>query len=99
MLKLKTYLQQDIMNSKQLKHYIYVLKLSDPRLKEESNWTEEQNKIIEDHFIYLEKLKSNNILVMAGRTVEKETFGIVIYKAMTRIEALKIMNGDPRSKK
>jgi len=36
---------------------------------------------------------------MAGRTVEKETFGIVVYKAMTRVNALQILNSDPAFQK
>ena len=86
------------MNDKQLKHYIYLLKLSNPKLNEDSNWTGEQNKIVEDHFMYLKNLMSDDVLIMAGHTVEEENFGIVVFKAKTRDDALQIMNGDPAVK-
>ena len=87
------------MNDKKLKHYIYVLNLSDPKLNKDSNWTDEQNAIVGDHFTYLQNLMSGNVLIMAGRSVEDDTFGIVLYKAKTRTDALEIMNGDPAVKK
>jgi len=87
------------MNDKELKHYIYVLKLLDPKLNEDSNWTDELNKIAGDHFTYLKNLMSDDVLIMTGRSVEEKSFGIVLYKAITREDALEIMNGDPAVKK
>ena len=86
------------MNNKQLKYYIYVLKLSDPKLNKDSNWTDEQNQIVEDHFMYLKNLMSDNVLIMAGRSVEEDAFGIVVFKANTRDDAVQIMNNDPAVK-
>lgn len=42
---------------------------------------------------------SDNVLIMAGRSVEENSFGIVLYKAITREDALEIMHGDPAVKK
>lgn len=86
------------MSDKENKHYIYVLKLSDPKLHDDSNWTDEQNKIAEEHFSYLENLVDENVVILAGRTIEKDTFGIVVFKAGTWDEALQIMNNDPAVK-
>jgi uncharacterized protein YciI len=87
------------MNNKEFKQYIYLLKLSDPKLNDRSEWTDDQNEIIGDHFTYLKNLMSDNVLIMAGRSVEENSFGIVLYKAITREDALEIMNGDPAVKK
>ena len=86
------------MNDKELKHFIYILKLSDQKLHEDSNWTDEQNKIAGEHFLYLKNLLSDNVMILAGRTIEEDTFGIVVFKAETRDDALQIMNNDPAVK-
>jgi len=52
------------MKNKNLKYYIYVLKLSDTKLNEDSNWTDEQNAIVGDHFTYLQNLMSDNVLIV-----------------------------------
>lgn len=87
------------MNNKELKHYIYMLKLSDPSLNEDVNWTDEQNKIVEEHFAYLKNLINNNVLIMAGRTIGEDIFGIVLFRAETKESALEIMNRDPAVQK
>jgi uncharacterized protein YciI len=86
------------MINKEIKHYIYVLKLSDPKLNEESNWTDKQKKITADHFMYLKNLMSDNVLIVAGRSIEENPFGIVVFKAKTWDDALQIMNDDPAVK-
>jgi len=86
------------MSDKENKHYIYILKLSDPKLHDDSNWTDEQNKIAGEHFSYLENLVNDNVVILAGRTIEEDTFGIVVFKAETWDEALQIMNSDPAVK-
>ena len=89
---------KNTMNNKEKNHYIYVLKLSDPKLHEDSNWTDEQNKIAEEHFMYLKNLVSEDVVILAGRTIEKDTFGIVVFRAGTWVDALQIMNSDPAVK-
>ena len=75
------------------------MQLSDPKLLEDSNWTYEQNKTAGEHFMYLKNLVSDNVVILAGRSIEKDAFCIVLYKAETREDVLEIMNGDPAVKK
>jgi len=84
-------------NSK--REYIYVLKLVN-RLQAEKNWTEQDNKVVELHFKYLQNLLANDSLVLAGKTdgLDEKTFGIVIFKAFTDEEAKDIMQNDPAVK-
>lgn len=77
-------------------NFIYRLKLID-RLIPEENWTKADESIVSDHFSKLLELKKDNLLLLAGKTEgqDKDTFGIVIFKANSYDEALKIMNNDP----
>jgi len=78
------------------KQYIYVLKLI-PELLEEKNWTERENNIVEEHFQVLKELEKEGKLILAGRTLnmDKDTFGIVIFKATSEKNASYIMENDP----
>lgn len=81
------------------KQYIYVLKLI-PRFLDESNWTEKENKIVQDHFEKLQDLQKEGKLILAGRTLTMDTegFGIVILEVDTESEARELMEGDPAVK-
>ena len=60
------------------------------------NWTEEDEKIMGEHFEYLKNLLANGKLVVAGPiTNEQKPFGIIILKCNTLIEANEIMKNDP----
>lgn len=78
------------------KHYIYVLKLI-PRLIIESNWTEEDEEIVDRHFKYLKELLKEGKLLLAGKTsgLDDRTFGIVILEIDSEKEAKEIMEKDP----
>lgn len=79
--------------------FIYRLKLID-RLIPENNWTKADEKIIAEHFAHLVKMKNSNQLLLAGKTTgqDKDTIGIVIFKAASYEAALGIMNNDPAIK-
>ena len=70
------------------KQYIYVLKLIQPLLNVD-NWTEREEKIVDRHFIKLQKLLEEGILVLAGKTmgIDEKTFGIVILEVESEEEA------------
>lgn len=79
--------------------FLYRLKVVD-RLLVEENWKEEDEAIIGRHFKHLQKLQSDNKLILAGKTkgLDKDTLGLVIFSADSKEEAEKIMNSDPAIK-
>ncbi len=78
------------------KHYIYVLKLV-PRLIIKSNWTKDDEEIVDRHFEYLKELLRAGKLLLAGKTsgLDDRTFGIVILEVDSEKEAKDIMEKDP----
>ncbi|MDP4163455.1 MAG: YciI family protein [Bacillota bacterium] len=78
------------------KQYLYKLRLM-PNLVDEKNWTEKENKIVQEHFEALEVLLEENKLIMAGRTqnFDASTFGIVILQVDSEEEARSLMEKDP----
>jgi uncharacterized protein YciI len=83
-------------NPVEKKQYLYRLQLI-PRLVDESNWTDKDNKIVGDHFERLKGLLADGTLVLAGRTLntDETAFGIVILEAGSDEEARALMEGDP----
>lgn len=79
--------------------WIYRLKLID-NLTDVNNWKENDELIVRRHFNHLLHLKEKDVLLLAGKTKgnDKDTIGIVIFKAPSYKEALKIMNNDPAIK-
>lgn len=59
--------------------------------------TEEEERIVGDHFAYLKELTERGIVLLAGRTlnVDEDTFGIVIFQAESERDAQAIMGNDP----
>jgi uncharacterized protein YndB with AHSA1/START domain/uncharacterized protein YciI len=57
--------------------------------------TEEENRIVGEHFEYLRRLLNERRLVMAGRTLEDYPSGIVVFEAESAEAAEKIMRDDP----
>ncbi|WP_345802769.1 YciI family protein [Microbacterium sp. AZCO] len=57
--------------------------------------TDEERALTAAHFEYLVSLRDRGILILAGRTQEDDTFGITIFEASDRAEALRIMDADP----
>ncbi|XMB85140.1 YciI family protein [Mycoplasmatota bacterium WC44] len=79
-----------------MNEYLYVLKLV-KRLHLKENWSEDDNNVIKDHFEHLVKLKNSGQLILAGKTQndDKDTFGLVIFKANSFDEAKDIAYNDP----
>lgn len=82
-----------------MKEYLYRLTLID-RLLSADNWSNNDEEIIHRHFDNLVSLKEKNILLLAGKTAgnDKDTIGLVIFKAPSYEDALNIMNSDPAIK-
>jgi uncharacterized protein YciI len=59
--------------------------------------TDSEAAIIGQHFAYLEKLVANGVVLMAGRTLNKDerTFGIVVFVTASEAEARETMENDP----
>ena len=78
------------------KEFIYILKLRKDLL-DDSNWTEIENKIVEEHFQRLKIDTEKGKVILAGRTLTNtpEGFGIVILKDASLKNAEIYMNNDP----
>jgi len=72
--------------------FVYIYK----PIKENFNQTatEEENKIISEHFLYLKNLLEKKILILAGPELNAK-FGIAVLETNTEAEAIKIMENDP----
>ena len=64
------------------KQFIYVLHLV-PRLYGDANWTAEDKKVLQRHFVRFQDAIKARQLILAGRTSEsgEKTFGIAVFEA------------------
>lgn len=62
--------------------------------------TEHEASIVGDHFQYLQKLVTEGVVLMAGRTLnaDERAFGIVILVAGSEAAAAELMRKDPAVK-
>lgn len=76
--------------------YAIMLKLV-PRLLDDANWTEADNKAVSAHFLRLKGLTEKGTVILAGRTLNSDAsqFGLVIVEVENEQEAREIMDGDP----
>lgn len=74
------------------KQFVYIAK----PVKEnfEKTATDEDNKIVGEHFLYLKNLLEEKKLILAGPQVNAK-FGIVVFEAASEEEAEHIMQNDP----
>lgn len=83
------------------KEYLGVLTLAE-KYKDEKNWSEKDQAVVNDHFQRLVKMKNEGIVVLAGRTEldlnNPEMMGLVVFYAKDDKEALQIMMDDPAVK-
>lgn len=59
--------------------------------------TPEEAETVSRHFAYLSDLTEKGVMILVGRTQDKDesTFGIAIFEAEDESAARKIMEGDP----
>src|SRR5213596_168372 len=83
-------------NAEKPKQFIYVLRLV-PRLYSDSNWTKEDNEVLERHFARFQEATKSGQLILAGRTKEPgdRTFGVAIFEASNEAVARAFMQADP----
>jgi len=62
-----------------------------------SNSTDEEDRIVADHFEYLKRLTECGTVLLAGRTLNTDdsAFGLVVLLARSREDAHRIMQEDP----
>lgn len=59
--------------------------------------TPAEDRVIDEHFAYLNDLADKGVVVLAGRTMttDERSFGVVIFRANTLDQARAIMDRDP----
>ncbi len=62
--------------------------------------TEEEQALVAEHFEYLKTLHKQGVVQLAGRTQTEDSasFGIVLFRAESKEEALRVMREDPAVK-
>ena len=76
------------------KQFLYILRLQ-PELRGQSNWTEQQEKAVGEHFNRLKGLLAAGKLILAGRTLDDNPQGLVILEVGSEEEARELMETDP----
>ncbi len=75
------------------REYLYQLKPCRPDLPD--TLTEREQAIIGEHFAYLQQLLAAGQLILAGRTLDYDPLGLVIFRADSLEQAQKIASDDP----
>jgi D-alanyl-D-alanine carboxypeptidase len=75
------------------KQFVIVLRLN-LKYQDEKNWTEADSQAVGRHFAKLQQLQKDGKLILAGRTLIKESMGVVILEVENEAEARKIMQDD-----
>jgi D-alanyl-D-alanine carboxypeptidase len=75
------------------KQFVIVLRLN-PKWHDDKNWTEADNQAVGKHFAKLQQLQKDGKLILAGRTLVKESMGVVILEVESEAEARKVMEED-----
>ena len=75
--------------------FLYTVQPTRPGFLEAS--TEEEDRIVSDHFRYLQTLTAEGTCLLAGRTLNTDpsSFGLVILQAESEDRARTIMEDDP----
>jgi uncharacterized protein YciI len=76
----------------QLSEFVYKLQITRPDFLE--TITEEEQKVLGEHFAYLQGLLAEGRLILAGPCLDA-AFGICVYRAESLEEATAIMERDP----
>lgn len=75
------------------KQFVIVLRLN-AKFQDEKNWTDADNQAVTRHFQRLQKLLAEGKLIFAGRTLVKESMGVVVVEVETEADARRIMEDD-----
>jgi D-alanyl-D-alanine carboxypeptidase len=75
------------------KQFVIVLRLN-PKYQDDKNWTEADKEAVGRHFARLQQLQKDGKLILAGRTLVKESMGFVILEVESEAEARAVMEND-----
>jgi uncharacterized protein YciI len=80
----------------EMKQFLYKIQVVRPAMLTEGP-TPEEAQAVSEHFIFLERLTAEGILLLAGRTQNSDfsAFGIAIFRAESEEAARKLMAEDP----
>ena len=73
-------------------NFVYIVKPLKNNFNETA--TDEENRIVHEHFVYLKKLLEENTLILAGPELNAK-FGIAVLETDSEEEAADIMQNDP----
>lgn len=76
--------------------FLYRLTLTRAALLTEGP-SEDEQRILGEHFDYLQKLTEESVMILVGRTqtTGPETFGLAIFEAENETQARAVMEADP----
>lgn len=62
--------------------------------------TEQESRVVSDHYSYLKELMEQGTVILAGRTqnTDYSSFGIIIFKAESPEQARRVAENDPAVK-
>jgi len=80
----------------EMQEWLYVLKATRLEMLTEGA-TEEEDRVVGEHYQYLKQLLRDGVTILMGRTIEDndDTIGLVIFRAEDEKEARRIMESDP----
>jgi uncharacterized protein YciI len=78
------------------KQYLYRIQPTRPEMLA-SGLTDRESAVMAEHFAYLQRLRADGTLILAGRTLnaDADSFGIAILRAVSDEAACAIMRDDP----
>ena len=84
------------MSESEQQQFIYIIRPTRPEMLS-TGLNEREAELVDRHFLYLQNLTSEGTALLVGRTLNTDpsAFGVVIYKAESHRQALKIMAADP----
>ena len=80
--------------------FLYRIQPTRPEMLSEGP-TADEEKVVSEHFAYLRGLTEQGVLILAGRTLNRDesSFGIVIFRASSEKAAREMMGNDPAVRK
>jgi uncharacterized protein YciI len=83
----------------ELKQYLYKITPVRPEMVMEAP-TDDEARIVSEHFQYLKKLTEEGVMILVGRTLNNDysTFGIAVFVAESDEAAREILYNDPAVK-
>jgi len=82
-----------------MQQYLYKIQPVRPGMLSEGP-TEQESRVVSDHYSYLKELMEQGTVILAGRTqnTDYSSFGIVIFNAQSLEMARRVVENDPAVK-